>query len=251
MEEAWYYEAAGERCGPVDRDSLALLSQTGMIERDSLVWTEGMPHWAPAASIKGMFSAPPPLPEHLIPPSTKMTPAIPSRIQTKLPTVNATHSKSVNKNAPTDDQQRERTSTRTNKLRGFSTKQLAYFYGGALGLLVIIIAITPMERVIILFLIERNAFTKEFAVPSHILRRRLRNLSRKRKRKFTNNSLMVTWSHLRAKFRSCFGKEMLSNFGGEKRSQLFLHIRLKSTFELDDDFEATFFLCCDSVGAKH
>jgi hypothetical protein len=47
----WYYGRGQERCGPVSGDTLRHLLQAKAIHRDTLVWCDAMPDWAPLRSI--------------------------------------------------------------------------------------------------------------------------------------------------------------------------------------------------------
>ena len=72
MSDQWYYVDGGEKRGPVSRERLKELGQTGEIEGATLVWREGLSDWASAASL-GLFAAasspkPPPIPPPLAPP---------------------------------------------------------------------------------------------------------------------------------------------------------------------------------------
>lgn len=57
----WYYLVGGAQQGPVDEETLSRLAREGRLSRDSLVWTEGMPDWRPAAEARAElfpFAAP-------------------------------------------------------------------------------------------------------------------------------------------------------------------------------------------------
>lgn len=41
----WYYADKGERLGPVDETEFKMLSSTGIITPETLVWRQGMPEW--------------------------------------------------------------------------------------------------------------------------------------------------------------------------------------------------------------
>ncbi|PYQ12588.1 MAG: hypothetical protein DMF80_16605 [Acidobacteria bacterium] len=57
----WYYLAGGAQQGPVDDEALARLAREGTLKRESLVWTDGMPDWRPAAEARSeLFPAAPP-----------------------------------------------------------------------------------------------------------------------------------------------------------------------------------------------
>jgi hypothetical protein len=55
----WYYSRGGKRQGPVSTAELQQLARSGDLIRQDWVWKEGMREWAPAAQIKGLFSAGP------------------------------------------------------------------------------------------------------------------------------------------------------------------------------------------------
>ncbi len=48
---SWFYEEAGATAGPVSRRALQSLLAAGAVDRDTLVWTEGMSDWAPLDEI--------------------------------------------------------------------------------------------------------------------------------------------------------------------------------------------------------
>ena len=47
----WYYTAGSERRGPVDAAMLEALAARGELTRETLVWNETMPDWAPYADV--------------------------------------------------------------------------------------------------------------------------------------------------------------------------------------------------------
>lgn len=53
----WYYTRAGEQQGPVEFAALQQMAAGGMLTPQDLVWNEGMPQWASAATIAGLFGA--------------------------------------------------------------------------------------------------------------------------------------------------------------------------------------------------
>ncbi|MCI0455597.1 MAG: DUF4339 domain-containing protein [Gemmataceae bacterium] len=62
MADQWYYAKNGQQLGPVTRGTLQDLATSGQLAPADLVWTEGMPAWAPARHTPGLFpavSAPP------------------------------------------------------------------------------------------------------------------------------------------------------------------------------------------------
>jgi hypothetical protein len=64
MEQRWYYSRPGaldgKRLGPVSWEQLAAHAGNGTLERDDLVWREGLPDWQPAGSVPGLFATAPP-----------------------------------------------------------------------------------------------------------------------------------------------------------------------------------------------
>jgi type II secretory pathway pseudopilin PulG len=44
----WHYEAAGESRGPVTDRELVSLIRSGVVQRQTLVWTQELPDWTPA-----------------------------------------------------------------------------------------------------------------------------------------------------------------------------------------------------------
>ena len=60
----WYCMVAGQRYGPVSEDELRAWAKAGRLKLTDQVWSEGMPAWAPASSVPGIFWAdgtPPPV----------------------------------------------------------------------------------------------------------------------------------------------------------------------------------------------
>lgn len=55
----WYYSQGGQQHGPVAQDELVRLAQSGSIKPADMLWTNGMPSWAQAASVPGLFPPPP------------------------------------------------------------------------------------------------------------------------------------------------------------------------------------------------
>lgn len=47
----FYHRTDGQRSDPIDLEDLVTLIQTNILPRNVLVWTEGMPNWAPYASL--------------------------------------------------------------------------------------------------------------------------------------------------------------------------------------------------------
>ena len=57
----WFVSVEGQQHGPYTGEQLVEFTQTGNITRESMVWTEGMAEWLPAAQIEGLFPAPAPV----------------------------------------------------------------------------------------------------------------------------------------------------------------------------------------------
>ncbi len=58
---AWYYVDAGHnRQGPVSAEDLAAAFRQGRVNRDTLVWRDGLPQWVPLERHLGELPAPPP-----------------------------------------------------------------------------------------------------------------------------------------------------------------------------------------------
>ncbi len=45
----WYYAKDGEPCGPIDEREIVARLWEGALSDDDLLWTAGMPGWAPAS----------------------------------------------------------------------------------------------------------------------------------------------------------------------------------------------------------
>jgi phage shock protein PspC (stress-responsive transcriptional regulator) len=66
--DKWFYAQNGQKSGPVAGAALKQMAMSGQLSVSDLVWREGMPEWAPASKVKGLFpegllaSSPPPLP---------------------------------------------------------------------------------------------------------------------------------------------------------------------------------------------
>ncbi len=82
MDKQWHYTRGGNKSGPVSAVQLKRLATSGEFSPTDMVWTEGMAAWAPAGSMKGLFSSitpiahgtPPPLPTN--PPNQSATAGI-------------------------------------------------------------------------------------------------------------------------------------------------------------------------------
>jgi len=55
MAEQWHYSIDGEERGPVSREELEALAQRGELKPTDYVWKDGMPEWAAAETIEGLF----------------------------------------------------------------------------------------------------------------------------------------------------------------------------------------------------
>lgn len=53
----WMYFVDGQQHGPVSSQELRQLAAAGKLSPTDLVWREGLADWAPAAKLKGLFSA--------------------------------------------------------------------------------------------------------------------------------------------------------------------------------------------------
>jgi len=51
----WFYAQAGRQKGPVPPAEIKRLADAGELKPNDLVWREGMPQWAPAARVQGLF----------------------------------------------------------------------------------------------------------------------------------------------------------------------------------------------------
>ncbi len=57
---SYYYVRNNERQGPISGTQLVQLASLGQLQPTDLVWTEGMPAWAPANTLEGLYAAPAP-----------------------------------------------------------------------------------------------------------------------------------------------------------------------------------------------
>ena len=58
----WYIMKSGERTGPISQGELLSRAQSGLLNREELVWREGFTDWVKAGTIRGLFRSPPPAP---------------------------------------------------------------------------------------------------------------------------------------------------------------------------------------------
>ena len=59
-ESIWYYSLNGQQSAPVSFSELQHLAMIGQLRPVDLVWSEGMPEWAQASTVQGLFASPPP-----------------------------------------------------------------------------------------------------------------------------------------------------------------------------------------------
>lgn len=50
----WYYASGGEQVGPVSEERLIQLLESGQMEPQNLVWTQGFSNWVPASAVEGL-----------------------------------------------------------------------------------------------------------------------------------------------------------------------------------------------------
>ncbi len=75
MEMTWYYAHDGARKGPVSRDDLQVALTRGEVDRQSLVWCQGMPQWQALESVEELQ----PLLAHVPPPLPPEPPPLPTQ----------------------------------------------------------------------------------------------------------------------------------------------------------------------------
>ena len=65
----WHMVEAGRALGPLRREELAEAARAGRLQRETLVWSAGMPDWQPAGDVKALAElfAPPPVPGDEVP----------------------------------------------------------------------------------------------------------------------------------------------------------------------------------------
>lgn len=59
MNDQWFIHSNGEQMGPYTGEQLVQYAQQGSVTAETLVWAEGMPEWAPASQVPGLFPAAP------------------------------------------------------------------------------------------------------------------------------------------------------------------------------------------------
>jgi hypothetical protein len=57
--DQWYFERDGSPAGPVAFDELQRLARTGVVGRDSRVWSEGMSDWVAAGTVERLWASEP------------------------------------------------------------------------------------------------------------------------------------------------------------------------------------------------
>jgi hypothetical protein len=55
MADEWYYAKNGQQLGPVSTAVLTEMAAQGQVQPTDLVWREGMPNWAPARTVRGIY----------------------------------------------------------------------------------------------------------------------------------------------------------------------------------------------------
>lgn len=55
MANSWYFTRNDERQGPISSDRLKAMAREGWLRPEDLVWRPGMPNWAPAKKVQGLF----------------------------------------------------------------------------------------------------------------------------------------------------------------------------------------------------
>jgi uncharacterized RDD family membrane protein YckC len=59
MADEWFYARDNQQCGPIAWAALQAMAVGGQLAPTDLVWAEGAPSWAPAATIPGLFATQP------------------------------------------------------------------------------------------------------------------------------------------------------------------------------------------------
>ena len=54
----WHYSRGGKQAGPLSTAALKQMASSGQLAPTDMVWTPGMASWAPAETIKGLFTTP-------------------------------------------------------------------------------------------------------------------------------------------------------------------------------------------------
>ncbi len=72
---SYYYVRNNERQGPISGAQLVQLAGTGQVQPTDLVWTDGMPAWAPASTLEGLYAAPVSAAPAMVPPPPPAPPA--------------------------------------------------------------------------------------------------------------------------------------------------------------------------------
>src|SRR4028119_1507540 len=53
--DQWFYAQRGNQFGPVAWSELRQIADSGQLQADDLVWSQGMGSWAPAHAIEGLI----------------------------------------------------------------------------------------------------------------------------------------------------------------------------------------------------
>jgi hypothetical protein len=72
MADEWWYAKNGQQMGPVSTAVLTQMAASGQVAPTDLIWREGMPNWAPARTVRGIY------PESLTPAPAAPVPAAPA-----------------------------------------------------------------------------------------------------------------------------------------------------------------------------
>src|SRR6266542_882132 len=59
MSEQWHFIRGDKQSGPVSAAELTEMAASGHLSPSDMVWRVGMPKWAPAGKLKGLFSGVP------------------------------------------------------------------------------------------------------------------------------------------------------------------------------------------------
>jgi hypothetical protein len=60
MADEWFYTRDGtNRSGPISTAEIQARVKSGQLLPTDMVWTEGMPSWAPASTVKTLYPSPP------------------------------------------------------------------------------------------------------------------------------------------------------------------------------------------------
>ena len=91
MATQWYYAQNGQQSGPLTSDQLREMLATGAVKATDLVWSEGMPAWAPANQVPGLMPIPavaPPPAAYVPAPAAYVPPPAPAYVAPVAPAYN-------------------------------------------------------------------------------------------------------------------------------------------------------------------